>query len=92
MDMMTTIMIMSEGDRHTHKLLRVCVDVDPYLLLHLDDMNLRGVQIWNAFYFYCDGLFEKFKVCVTTRDLDMINFVNKYPGYERAVPRGGAPR
>lgn len=89
---MQTVSLMAEGNKSAHKLLLLCARVDPLLLLHLDDMNMRGEQAWVSFYWYCEGIFEKFKLCVTTRDSELVNFVNKHPSYPRAVTRGGAPR
>lgn len=92
MDLLQTVNIMAEGHQPTKKLLHMCVTVDPILLLHLDDMNLRGAQAWAAYYGYCEGQFEKFKQCVVTRDYDMVNYVNLGPWEDRARTRGGAPR
>ncbi len=88
----TTIKLMAEGHQPTKKLLKMCVEIDPMLLLHLDDMNLRGPQAWAAFYGWADGVFDKFRVAVTTRELEMVNYCNLGPWSHRAVPRGGAPR
>ncbi len=92
MDMEITINIMAEGHQPTKKLLKICVDVDPILLLHCDDMNLRGLQIWAAYYGWCDGIFDRFRVAVTTRDPAMVGYVNQGNWPHRAVTRGGAPR
>lgn len=92
MTLETTITIMAEGNSHAQKLLQVCADTEPVLLLHLDDMNVRGVQAWNGFYWFSEGKFDKFRAAVVTRDKNMIDFINQYPTYERAVQRGGAPR
>ena len=92
MDLGTTINIMAEGHHPTKKLLKLCVQVDPLLLLHLDDMNIRGKQIWAAYYGFCDGHFEMLRVRIVSRDLNMVNYLNAGPWPDRAVARGGAPR
>ncbi len=92
MDLDRTVQVMAEGHHPTKKLLKLCVNVDPMLLLHLDDMNLRGHQAWAAYYGYCEGQFERFRVLVVSRDVEMVNYINLGPWAERAVTRGGAPR
>ncbi len=92
MDLVATINIMAEGHQPTKKLLTICANVEPILLLHLDDMNLRGLQVWAAYYGHCDGIFERFRVSVVGRDLAMVGYVNQGDWPHRAVPRGGAPR
>lgn len=92
MSLERTVEVMAEGHSPTKKLLLLCVTVDHMLLLHLDDMNLRGLMAWAAFYGYCEGVFDKFKVCVVTRDSEMVNYINLGPWAERAHVRGGAPR
>lgn len=92
MDLDATITILSEGNQPTKKLLHICADVDHMLLLHLDDMNMRGLQIWAAYYGHCEGIFDRFRVSVVSRDLAMIGYVNQGEWPHRAVPRGGAPR
>jgi hypothetical protein len=92
MDLDTTINIMAEGHAPTKKLLKICAEVDHMLLLHCDDMNLRGLQLWAAYYGWCEGTFARFQVCVVNRDLAMIGYVNQGEWSHRAVPRGGAPR
>lgn len=61
------------------------------LLRNLDDMNIRGSQIWRAFEFYDkDG--EKFAQAIRSRNGEMINRLNEemaYVGGEKAV-EGGA--
>jgi hypothetical protein len=92
MDLHATIDLMAEGNKNSKKVLLLCAQTDPMILLNLDDMNCRGDQIWAAFYFWADGLFEKFALAVKSRDLGMLNYLNKTLPLGHAVPHGGAPR
>ncbi len=76
----------SEGNRATYDLLITCMEVDPNLVLTLDDMNCRGAQVWAAFTGYCGSFFPRFKECVVSRDQNMIDFINL------AVPQFRATR
>lgn len=59
------------------------------MLLHLDDMSMRGAQIWVAFAGYSEGFFPKFKECVMTRNPEMIQYVNlKVPQFKAVVKDG----
>jgi hypothetical protein len=46
-------------------------------LLHLDDMNIRGSQIWIAFKDYCGENLESFIELVKQRDPNMVDMVNQ---------------
>jgi DNA-binding transcriptional LysR family regulator len=46
------------------------------LLLDLDDMNMRGSQIWVAWKDHCHEDLEKFKTAVRARDPAMVSTVN----------------
>jgi hypothetical protein len=48
-----------------------------FMLLHLDDMNIRGTQIWIAFKDYCKENMEEFIKCIKARDAAMIEKVNE---------------
>ena len=45
-------------------------------ILNLDDMNMRGSQIWVGFKDHCGEDIEKFAQCVNDRDPDMVKVVN----------------
>jgi hypothetical protein len=92
MSLEDSVALMGEGHKHALKLLRMIAATNHMLILHLDDMNLRGVQVWCAFYYFCDGIFEKFSVMVLNRDAQMVAFVNTAFPMMKAVTRGGAPR
>jgi len=46
------------------------------LILQLDDMNIRGIQIWVGYKFHCRGNFDRFIQCIQKRDLEMIETIN----------------
>lgn len=45
-------------------------------ILDLDDMNIRGTQIWIGFKDYCGKDLEKFIEACKNRDKGMIDFIN----------------
>ena len=92
LDLSQTIHLMSEQVLGTYELLLRLVKTDPMLLLTLDDMNMRGRQIWMAFNGYCGRDFEKFVLCTSSRKQEMVEFVNQMFPASRAVRHGGAPK
>ena len=46
-------------------------------LLDLDDMNIRGSQIWIGFNDYCNEDLGKFVACIKDRDRSMVNEINR---------------
>lgn len=71
------VQLMAEGNRSVYNLLKICAQTDPNILLILDDMGMRGAQIFAASIGFCEGWVPKFISCVRARDPDMINFVNQ---------------
>lgn len=64
-----------------------------FLILGLDDMNIRGSQIWQVYKYYCEEDVEKFKKVIQDRDADMIQFLNEqnaFEGNEKAVSGGAS--
>lgn len=60
-------------------------------VLSLDDMNIRGEQIWIGFKYFCEQNLEKFLGCIKSRDEDMIALINKEAsGSEIAVKSGAS--
>lgn len=45
-------------------------------LLHLDDMNIRGTQVWVAFKDFAKEDLAAFRVAIRKRDPEMIRVVN----------------
>lgn len=54
---------------------------------HLDDMNIRGSQIWIAYKDYCGRDIEKFFLKIGTRDADMIAMINERSGISHRAYR-----
>jgi hypothetical protein len=48
-----------------------------FLLLHLDDMNIRGTQLWIAFKDVCHENMEDFIRYIKDRNTQMIDIVNE---------------
>ncbi len=83
---------MAEGDKTVYKILVMCIQVDPNIVLTLDTMNMRGAQIFAAFIGFCEGWFPMFKTCVMRRDEEMVAWVNQKVPYLTAVKDGGQNR
>jgi hypothetical protein len=80
MSTMDMLMLMSEGNPGALNVLAQIVRGDPngfITILNLDDMNIRGTQIWVGFKDYCGSDMEKFKTLVTARDPKMIAHINR---------------
>lgn len=73
-----TLFIMSEGNPGGLKVLVELLEKtnDPLLILSLDDMNIRGWQIWVGYKDYCDQDIHKFIECVKNRDPQMVDKIN----------------
>lgn len=75
------IMMMSEGNPGAVNVISQMLkqdDVDGvFMLLHLDDMNIRGTQIWIGYKDHCKQDIKAFMECVKKRDKDMIEVINK---------------
>jgi hypothetical protein len=62
-------------------------------ILSLDDMNIRGCQIWVGYKDYCNKDIEKFVSSIKNRDPLMVKTINKNSGIEEvAVTHGGSWR
>jgi len=93
---------MSEGNPGAITVLMELIGRDDPLafmtILDLDDMNMRGSQIWVGFKDYCGEDIEKFAQCVRNRNPDMVEVVNSEcfnpefgDGYgEKAVTAGAS--
>lgn len=46
------------------------------LLMNLDDMNIRGSQIWVGYKDHCKQDLDVFIACVKTRDREMVSVIN----------------
>ena len=48
----------------------------PLALLSMDDMNIRGTQIWVGYKDYCGEDIDKFLKCLKDRDQSMVDTIN----------------
>jgi hypothetical protein len=73
------ITLMSEGNPGAiNVLMQLMKETEEGLILavHLDDMNIRGTQIWIGYKDYCGEDIHKFAECVKTRDQGMVDKIN----------------
>ena len=62
-------------------------------LLDLDDMNIRGTQIWIGYKDHCGQDIEKFKQALHDRDSEMVSTINKeclHEGFQEKAVTSGA--
>ena len=97
MSVLDIAVMMSEGNPGGLTVICKLLEHNPdglMYLLHLDDMNIRGTQIWIAFKNYCNQDINYFIECIKARNKDMIakvNEVNMEQGESwRAVPHGAS--
>ena len=91
------VVTLSEGNPGAATVLAQIIKDDPvagiHLCLHLDDMNMRGPQIWVGFKDHCGQDIEKFKTAIVDRDYAMVVTINREcGGEEKAVISGGSSR
>ena len=96
-NMMQVMLKMSEGNPGAITGMASLIKDDPMsgfmLLLGLDDMNIRGSQIWQIYKYYCEEDIEKFKEVIRNRDADMVQYLNEQnaaEGQEKAVTSGAS--
>jgi hypothetical protein len=53
----------------------------PFVILHMDDMNIRGTQIWLAYKDHCGQDINALADAVTRRDPELVATVNRESGY-----------
>lgn len=91
------VRIMSEGCDDTRGVLnRLCLNQGEMGILDLDDMNVRGKQIWIAYREVCEGDFDQFVAAVQSRDSKFVADVNRIAEEQHiphvAVTSGGTFR
>lgn len=96
-NMMQVMLKMSEGNPGAITGMASLINDDAMsgfmLLLGLDDMNIRGSQIWQVYKYYCEEDVEKFKEVIRNRDADMVQYLNEQnavEGQEKAVTSGAS--
>jgi hypothetical protein len=80
MNAMEVLVEMSEGNPGAATVLGQMMSDGPFGLmsvLHLDDMNIRGSQIWVGFKDYCGQKMDKFLECLKSRDPGMVEKINE---------------
>jgi hypothetical protein len=93
---MDIMVLMAEGNPGGLSVIASLVKDNPdgiVYLLHLDDMNIRGTQIWIGFKDYCGQSMTKFVECIVSRDqgmIDKINEVNQAQGEAWMATKGQA--
>ena len=91
------VVVLSEGNPGAARVLADIIKEDQvegiHLCLHIDDMNLRGPQIWVGFKDHCGQDVDVFKAAIIDRDSEMVATINKEcGGEEKAVTSGGSYR
>jgi hypothetical protein len=101
MSLMDLLVLMSEGNPGAATTLcdlwAKYQDSDAFMLvLFLDDMNIRGTQIWIGFKYYCNQDLDVFAQAIRDRDQGMIDCINEEGRNgnhtEVAVKNGGSYR
>lgn len=95
--MMDVLMEMSEGNPGAISVLAQLLEGNPMdgftSILALDDMNMRGSQIWVGYKDYCGQDIDKFRAAIKSRDQMMVDTVNEHQGTgteEQACTRGAS--
>ena len=59
-------------------------------VLHLDDMGMKGPQIWVAFEDHCKGDIEALRKAIRSRDPELVATVNRECPDRKAVCHGAS--
>ena len=93
-DPMTSIVEMAEGNIGAIRVLTDLCQPDLMMgfmtILGLDDMNIRGPQIWIAFKDYCGQDIEKLRAVIKARDPAMVAMINERSGIKEQAVTSGA--
>lgn len=83
--MLDDVVIMAEGNPGAVSVMAQIMGKQKELgyltILCLDDMNIRGEQIWLGYKDFCSEVIEVFIEKIESRDEKMVDFINSY--YER---------
>ncbi len=94
--MVDLLVVMSEANPGAMAVLSQLAKIEHgfMYILHFDDMNMRGSQIWAAYKDYCGQDINKLIECLKSRDQEMVNKVNEVcASYgHSAVQYGGSSR
>ena len=67
---------MSEGNPGGLNVLMGLMDRDPLVFLALDDMNIRGTQIWIGYKDWCKENMDLFRKLISSRDANLVKGIN----------------
>ncbi len=88
------IVIMSEGNPGAINVLTQIVNKNFMKgimdILGLDDMNIRGAQIWIGYKDHCEQNIDRFIECIHSRDHTMVKTINNHYTEEQAVTSGAS--
>ena len=97
MSVVDVMMLMSEGNPGAISVMAEILKKDPanglMYILDLDDMNIRGTQIWVGYKDYCNQNLDEFMKCVGDRDHKMVGVINaegKLGNHEEIAVTSGA--
>ena len=83
-------LMLSEDNSEASRILQMCiVRKQWWLLMHLDDMNIRGEQIVIAYNKWCLEDHLIFEVAISRRDQEMLDFINNKSNSEWLVVKNG---
>lgn len=92
MDLQETILIMAEETPGAQRVLEKIQLINPMVILDLDDMNIRGQQIYVAFSEFAEGKIDNLMNHARARSQPLVSFLcQKFP-HIKCVKRGGAPK
>lgn len=79
MTILELLMLMSEGNPGALSVLSKLIDdeIGFILIFALDDMNIRGTQIWIGYKDFCKENLEDFIKAIKDRNKEMIDYINK---------------
>jgi hypothetical protein len=80
MSFLDLMIVMSEGNPGALNVMMNMIKKDsllgPMKIIALDDMNIRGTQIWVGYKDHCGEDMDKFVECITKRDPEMVEAIN----------------
>ena len=91
---MDLLLVMAEGNPGACLALAKMAKTEPrglVAILHLDEMNIRGAQVWIAFKDHCEGDVNKLIDAAINHEQSLVDTVNACPGNGGEVASVGAP-
>ena len=90
MSLLDVLVLMSEGNPGAITVLNKVLEAQPEMgfltLLSIDDMNLRGSQIWVAYKDHCKEDILLFLELIRERDQAMVDAINASQGLPEGTP------